>query len=43
MGKDKNKEQDGELQPPPRASPAPAMPATPTGTSARREKHGTLP
>ena len=27
----------GRLPPPPRASPAPAMPARPTGTSARRE------
>ena len=29
--------------PPPRASPAPVMPTTLTGTSAWREKHGTLP
>ena len=36
--KDKNKEQRLPLL---RASPAPGMPTTPTGTSAGREKHGT--
>ena len=43
MGKDKNKEQDGESATSAKSITSPTVPATPTGTSAEREKYGMPP
>ena len=40
MGKDKNKEQEGEPASSAESITSPCMPTTPTGTSARRQRHG---